>query len=453
MPSVINERTQFLDESGAPIVNGYIYIGSQNQNPVTNPITIYSDRGLSTTISNPQRTDADGRAENKIWVPGRYSLKVEDVDNVQKLLDLDRGEDPDTGTTKLTNVQGANTITAEGAGELIDGQIYIFQAVADNSDTVTLNIGSTGDYKIVLFPGVNITSGAIKEDQQVAVVWDEDNTEYQLISRSFQLSVYPANYISGGLVTIDSDGDTDHDVDISALKARNDDDDLNLIVAASAARACDTLWAEGGAGLMAENGTTGSPIALPTSGTVHFFVISEDADPSNQDFCCDTDPYGGNIGTASSATEGWTVERRVASLTTDSSANLIEVDSYELASGLVKYDLQVAVSDYSATAPGNSAVLRAVSVPSGILVDVIHAFSLLQGAADAAGDGIVTSPKVTNVIPTSALHDVSTPSGAARDTSTKLTTTNLSRQIRTRINNSSATVTVAGTTFGWLDRR
>jgi len=67
MPARIDERTQFVDDAGNPIVNGSIYIGLQNADPVANPITIFSDRALTVPIANPQLTDSEGRSVNKIW--------------------------------------------------------------------------------------------------------------------------------------------------------------------------------------------------------------------------------------------------------------------------------------------------------------------------------------------------------------------------------------------------
>ena len=84
MSAINNENTQFIDETtGTPIVNGYIYIGNRNTDPeiLANQKTIYSDRDFQTTIDNPQRTGADGRSVNKIWVSGRYSIKVLDSDS------------------------------------------------------------------------------------------------------------------------------------------------------------------------------------------------------------------------------------------------------------------------------------------------------------------------------------------------------------------------------------
>ncbi len=92
MPAVINEHTQFLDSDGAPIASGKLYIGTAGSDPKTNTITIYSDKALGTTLANPQTLDSSGRATNKIYVPGVYSIQVDDSTDVQKYQNLQAGE-------------------------------------------------------------------------------------------------------------------------------------------------------------------------------------------------------------------------------------------------------------------------------------------------------------------------------------------------------------------------
>lgn len=186
MPSVIDEHTQFIDPStGLPIVGGSLYIGSQNQYPVANTITIYSDRGLTTTISNPQTLDASGRATNKIWVPGKYSLQVNDSGGVQKYQELDCGELAQTGISLLDNVQGTNTITAEGSPAvltLVDKQIYIFTAAVTNTGAVTLQIDTTAAKSVKKAHDQNLVAGDIEADQVVAVAYNLTDDVYEMVS-------------------------------------------------------------------------------------------------------------------------------------------------------------------------------------------------------------------------------------------------------------------------------
>ena len=46
----------FTDLDGKPLDNGYIYFGTANENPETNPIVIYYDRGFTQPVAQPVRT-------------------------------------------------------------------------------------------------------------------------------------------------------------------------------------------------------------------------------------------------------------------------------------------------------------------------------------------------------------------------------------------------------------
>lgn len=187
MPSVINEHTQYLDSAGVPLASGSVYIGTQNLNPVTNTITIYSDRDLTTSISNPQTLDANGRTTNKIWVPGKYSIQVNDSDAVQQYQELDVGDSTSSGgVTLLDTVAGTNTITAQGAEApitaLSDTQQYNFKAANANTAAVTLQIDTTGAKAIKKFHDQDLASGDIQQDQIVAVIYNSTDDVFELVS-------------------------------------------------------------------------------------------------------------------------------------------------------------------------------------------------------------------------------------------------------------------------------
>ena len=75
--------SQFLDSNGDPLLNGKLYVGEYGADPVTNPITIYSDPALSVALANPQTLDAYGRPGTSIFVGQQYSYKVTDANDVQ----------------------------------------------------------------------------------------------------------------------------------------------------------------------------------------------------------------------------------------------------------------------------------------------------------------------------------------------------------------------------------
>lgn len=82
---VNNQIPSFYDTSGAPLDNGFIYIGQSNQNPEVSPIQIYWDSALTQPAYQPVRTVSGFPARNgiasRIYVPttsGAYSITVKD---------------------------------------------------------------------------------------------------------------------------------------------------------------------------------------------------------------------------------------------------------------------------------------------------------------------------------------------------------------------------------------
>lgn len=197
MPSLIDERKPFIGTDGKPIVNGSVYIGSQNNNPVTNPITIYSDRALTTVLANPQQTDAYGKPTNKIWVPGRYSIQVNDSSAVQKFQDLDAGDNPQTGITTLSNVSGTNAITAQGTPiitSLTDKQFYALTVANANTGAVTLQIDAIAAKDVFKDFNVPLAAGDLVAGSIIYVV-------YNSVTDDFELATNHVTVINNGDIT------------------------------------------------------------------------------------------------------------------------------------------------------------------------------------------------------------------------------------------------------------
>jgi hypothetical protein len=71
----------FTDTDGQPLENGYIWIGTANQNPITNPITAYWDAALTVPAAQPVRT-LNGYPSNagtpaRLYVNSDYSIQVQ----------------------------------------------------------------------------------------------------------------------------------------------------------------------------------------------------------------------------------------------------------------------------------------------------------------------------------------------------------------------------------------
>jgi len=185
MAAFISENTQFVDESGTPIVNGKIYIGLVGTDPVVNPIVIFADRELTIILENPQLTDADGRSLNKIWIPERYSIVVRNSNNVQKYIDIDAGATPQSGVTTLTNIQSFNDIIAEASTtiiSLVDKEIYAFKAIANNTGPVTLAIDSIFPKAVIKYDNTPLVSNDILQDKNIFVEYNDFFDNFKMMS-------------------------------------------------------------------------------------------------------------------------------------------------------------------------------------------------------------------------------------------------------------------------------
>lgn len=72
----------FTDADGQPLDDAYIYIGTANQNPVSNPITVYWDSALTIAAAQPIRTSGGYPVYNgtpaRFYTASDYSILVRD---------------------------------------------------------------------------------------------------------------------------------------------------------------------------------------------------------------------------------------------------------------------------------------------------------------------------------------------------------------------------------------
>jgi len=70
----------FTDIDGQPLENGYIWIGTANLNPQTNPINVYWDAALTISAAQPIRTlggyPSNSGTPARIYVNADYSIRV-----------------------------------------------------------------------------------------------------------------------------------------------------------------------------------------------------------------------------------------------------------------------------------------------------------------------------------------------------------------------------------------
>lgn len=309
MPSLLNEQTQYVDDGGKPIVNGSLFIGVQNADPVLNPISIFSDRELTIALANPQLLDAEGRTANKIWVDGRYSMKVEDVNEVQQYQELDNGEETSTGITRLGNVQGGDAITAEASATItayIDLQEYVLGIVQTNTTNVTLNIDDVDPKPVKKNVSDELLPGDFVAGQRAIVIYNAATDLFQWVNRD--TVGLPNGYVSGGLIT--KNATDDQNFNVSSGTAADSTNSVSMALQAFTKRA-DTAWSIGELGGALLDGSFATNTAYDIWAILTISGLTTD-------YGIDTVANGiTNIPT------GYLLSRKIGRLFTDENANIL----------------------------------------------------------------------------------------------------------------------------------
>lgn len=311
MTAVINEATQYLNTNGKPFVGGSVFIGTVGLDPELNPITIYSDRELTTPIANPQTLDSYGRSANKIWIPGKYSIKIEDVDSVQVYQELDAGSVENVGNTVLTDVLGADTITANAVNTItsyVDGQTYIFTAAANNTGPATLNIDGLGAKAIQKNYTIALFADDLDATFEAVVVYNGDNDIFQFINPPQAAASLPTGYLSGGLLTLPTVDDVE-----TAIGTARDNSDTYDVTLTNLTKDVSSAWVVGDTNGGLFNGS------LVAYSAYDYYAILLDADFSTIDYGCDL--YSAGI---TNFPPGYTNYILLGRFWTDENANVIE---------------------------------------------------------------------------------------------------------------------------------
>ena len=156
----------FTDADGQPLDDAYIYIGAANQNPVSNPITVYWDSALTIPASQPIRTSGGYPVRNgtpaRFYANSDYSILVRDKNGA--FVYTEPNETGSVSSELVTFLQsGTGAVQRTTQSKLRDVvSVKDFGAVGDGvtDDTVAIKAAiNTG--KSVYFPGGSFGSPAI----------------------------------------------------------------------------------------------------------------------------------------------------------------------------------------------------------------------------------------------------------------------------------------------------
>ena len=132
----------FADADGQPLEDGYIWIGTVNLNPITNPIVAYWDVALTITAVQPIRTSGGypvyQGTPSRIYTASDYSIQVQNKNATVVYTSLNGNAFGGGSVTSNATGTGSQTIFPVGSAPLA---IYI-NGVYQNQNTYSLAAGN-----------------------------------------------------------------------------------------------------------------------------------------------------------------------------------------------------------------------------------------------------------------------------------------------------------------------
>jgi pectate lyase len=136
---------QFFDRDGSPLDNGFVYVGTANLNPETNPLTVYFDDALTIPAAQPLRTSNGYIVRNgsparvytsqedfSMTVRDKNSVLVFTVSDATSLSDLRTDLALPTGATLVGYGAGTVADALDDLTPLLNADIFV-NAVSDLS--------------------------------------------------------------------------------------------------------------------------------------------------------------------------------------------------------------------------------------------------------------------------------------------------------------------------------
>ncbi len=218
----------------------------------------------------------------------------------------------DNPTLQLGALSAAEIKTAANeavsAGDIPSGAV-VNVISQDNATTPTWRLMNSTQQKVITTQGDLIRGDSNGNPERLAL-----GTSGQVLSSNGTDAVWadaplPAQYIEG-LELTNNATDSAHDIDIAVGSARADDGTLDIILSSAFTKRIDAIFAEG----TSQGGLDTDTVAANT--TYHIFVIGK------------TDGTGDALFSLSKASptlpSGFTVQKRIGTIRTDSSANIVQ---------------------------------------------------------------------------------------------------------------------------------
>jgi hypothetical protein len=134
----------FADAGGQPLEDGYIWVGTVNLNPITNPIVAYWDSSKTITAVQPIRTSGGypvyQGTPSRFYTASDYSIQVQNKNGTVVYTSLNGNAFPGSAGNLFFNATGNGTQTIF-AVSFVPSLIYI-NGVYQNQNTYTLSGGN-----------------------------------------------------------------------------------------------------------------------------------------------------------------------------------------------------------------------------------------------------------------------------------------------------------------------
>jgi hypothetical protein len=346
-----------------------------------------------------------------------------------------------TGPSVLNaDTVGAATIAKYGTQELEEGDL-----VGGNKYTVIYDGGRFQLVTPVSPLASAVTSGNIPLfSGTTGKFTDSGYTPSSFSTEILSTAALPRSYLAG-LGLSNNGTDADADIDIAAGEARDDGDDANLELGAALTKQLDASWAVGSnAGCL--DGSESSD-GTPDSNTWYHVWLIKRSDTAVVDILCS------ESATSPTMPSDYDFKRRIGAVRTDGTADIVAFSQQG-----DEFLWSTANLDASATNPGTSAVLRALTVPTGVKVWAL--FNVMLQGGNSGTNPIVyfSSPDQSDQAPAqtgSPLGQIQVIGGSSAGQAGGVfrIRTNTSGQVRSRLDESNAQTVLSIATLGWIDRR
>lgn len=181
----------FTDIDGQPLEDGYVWIGTANLDPQTNPINVYWDAALTLPAAQPIRTLAGYPSNSgtpaRLYVNSDYSIRVMNKNGSTVYSALAATErysgvvvvyDPPFTNAVATNVEAklSEAISVKDFGAVGDGVTDDTAAIQNAVAQVNLNGGTLlfprGEYKVTFPLGISSYTSLFAMRSHTAVVFE-----------------------------------------------------------------------------------------------------------------------------------------------------------------------------------------------------------------------------------------------------------------------------------------